>query len=704
MSGCEHVNHLNENTNTTLKEKSLVTQVDRAPKTAFNTQNNAADQHNDFVQTPSKIGKVPTLTTSGDAGPNGLSTKKPILGIKKVDAFVAPLALPQFIDVVFGKMLKTPYVTGPEVAAHTDVVQLRSSGEMSSKDFLDLVSSALEDYGVRVIAENGTYKILEDKALRSRIPKFIKSRARLRTPADLRPVIQFVEMRAVSANSMAAFLFQAFGRQNDKIKITANPQENYITLAGLPEDVDAALAVILEMDELRYAGTQVQRYTPRYWKAEELGRELKKALSVEGWQVTDNPNETRTIFVMAVKYSNDIFIFTHSAEALKRSNTWLKELDRPIDGGDTQKIYIYQVRNVDASLLAETANAVIDAREGNGRSGGARTRTERSASSSRDGPDSTGTDKGFGGLRSGMFTVDPLGNRIVFSGTASEYEKLVSLLEQLDTPAPEVLIEVQIAEVTLADNSSFGTQFFVDDIGNNSVNATVNSNGLGLGGSGLTVGILSGNVDATLNAFASNRRVKLLSTPFLTARSGGSSEIQVGTDVPIITSQRAANNQGGGDGATDILQNVAYRKTGVLLTIEPIIFSDNRIDLTITQEVSATIDTANSIVSSPTISNRSISTQLSLEDGETAFLGGLIQETQIKDDKGIPILKDIPFVGQAFSVDKISVDRTELVVLITAYILRGQDDKSRFVDQFSRRIDGFVADDERLMTLLPVKF
>ncbi|MBL4591756.1 MAG: type II and III secretion system protein [Phycisphaerales bacterium] len=232
---------------------------------------------------------------------------------------------------------------------------------------------------------------------------------------------------------------------------------------------------------------------------------------------------------------------------------------------------------------------------------------------------------------------------------------------------------------------------------------TANSSGLGLGGSGLTVGILSGNVDASINAFASNRRVKILSTPILVARSGGAAEIQVGTDVPIITSQRAASNQSGSS-STDILQSIEYRSTGVILRIEPIVFSDDRIDLTISQEVSSTIDVQNSSISSPTISNRSINTQLSLEDGETAVLGGLIQESRIHDVKGIPILKDIPGIGHLFSNDNISVDRTELVVLITAYVLRGQADKDQFVNHLSQRVDRYMSDESRFETLLPRQF
>jgi len=147
---------------------------------------------------------------------------------------------------------------------------------------------------------------------------------------------------------------------------------------------------------------------------------------------------------------------------------------------------------------------------------------------------------------------------------------------------------------------------------------------------------------------------------------------------------------------------VEYRSTGVLLNIEPIVFSGNRIDLTVTQEVSATIDVSNSSISSPTISNRSISTQLSLEDGATAVMGGLIQENLIRSDTGIPFLKDIPGVGAAFSVDSYSVDRTELVVLITAYVIRGQEDKTRFVQYLSSRVEGLLRDDQRLLTLNPI--
>ncbi len=680
-----------------LENSTLNNRIERGPKTVPYAPPHSGNATTRFADSPSQIGSVPTLgdpTATRDTVE--VDTRAPVSKVKTIDAYVDPLPVPQFIDVVYGKMLKVPYVTGPEVAQMTESVQLRSSGKIKSAEFQTLVADALETYGVKVVPQNGTYQIQKDSALRARIPHFIKSRARQRTRGDLRPVIQFVEMRALSAGSMVGFLREAFGfGASAKLTATADPQANYVTLSGLPENVDAALEIIQQLDDLRYSGSEVHRIEPLYWEASELATELTRALQTEGWQVSLNVQQSKTISLLPIEYSNDIFVFARTQQAHRRVKAWVKELDRPVQGGDSEQIFVYQVKNVDAEILAETANSVI--------SGPNQSVFSDSSDQGISGINAPTADSTSPSGANSLFTVDPIGNRIVFTGTTNEYTKLRALLEQLDTPAPEVLIEVQIAEVTLTDDSNFGVEFFIEDLGGESVQATANSGGLGLGSSGLTVDLLSGNVDATINAFANNRRVKVLSTPTLTARSGSAAEIQIGQDIPVITSQRAANNQNGG-GSTDILQQIDYRETGVLMAIEPIVFSDGRIDLTISQEVSSVLGTSNSSISSPTISNRSLTTQLSLEDGQTAIMGGLIQENTVRDEDGIPFLKDIPILGQAFSVEAHNVTRTELVILITAYVLRGQTDRSRFVNSARDRVDNLIKDESRLVTLKPKNF
>ena len=689
-------------TGATLEENSFGYGLTRGSRTVQPNTYNGPTQHSNesyAVSTPSDVGTIPGIAppNQSDGQLNGGDNSAPDTKIGTIEAYVTPLPVPQFIDIVFGEMLQVPFVTGKDVQEMKDIVQLRSSGRMKGVDFQLLVSEALKEYGVRVVPENGSYKIIQDKALRSRIPQFIKSRAKARTRADLRPVIQFVELRAVDANSMFSLLKQTFADKKDTIRIESNPQRNFLTLSGLPEDVDVALSIIKNLDELEYAGSQVNKYVPKYWNVEEFAEALETALKVEGWAVTSNPLTSRTIFLMPVPYSNDLFVFAKTPQAQERVTHWLRELDKPVLGGDSQQIFIYQVKNVSAEDLAQTANLVL--------SGGSRPVNESSGGLgqvSNQVQDNGGTG---GGLTSSLtqFTVDYSGNRIVFTGTSNDYSKLVALLEQLDTPAPEVLIELQIAEVTLTNDSNFGVDFNITDIGLGDLTGTASTSGLGLTSNGLTVGLLGNNLEATLNAFANNRRVKILSTPVLTARSGSVAELQVGQDIPVLSSQRAANTQDG-VGITDVLQTIDYRSTGVLVSIEPIVFSDNRIDLKISQEVSSAVDTANSSISSPTISNRSLTTQLSLEDGQTAVMGGLIQRSYTIDESGVPILKDIPLIGQAFSSDGLSQADTELVILITAYVLRGQSDKDQFVRRLSRDVDISLAENGRIFTLLPRQF
>ncbi len=648
---------------------------------------------------PSVVGRVPVIAPlSGDVD-EGPAQPIPRPVTKTVEAIVSPLSVPKFLDVVFGDMLQVPFVVGPEVAKRTDIIQLRSSGTLKSEDFLSLVTVALEDYGIRVLPDNGTYRIVEDKVLYEQIPRFIKTRARASTRADLRPVIQFIDLKAIDANSMVAFLTQAFGRNNPKLRFNSNPRDNYLTLTGLPNDIQAALEIIDRLDELTYAGQQVKRFSPRYWKVEDLANALERGLAIEGWQVTQDETLRRGIYLYPVEYTNDLFVFTKNAEARERVERWFTEFDRPVSGGDTAEIFIYQVQNVDAEALAMTANRAL--------TGQIQALEQQTLAVGAEGP-------GGGSGTNEIFTPDLNGNRIIFSGTASEYDKYIRLLQALDTPVPEVLLELQIAEITLTNGVNTGVEFNINNSAsgnvfgggartNNNIIETLGTGGLGLGSTGLNIGILEGDVDAQINAFANNRRVKFLSTPIVVARSGTAAELQVGTDVPIITSQRADSAQNGG-GALDVLQSIEYRSTGVILSIEPIVFSDDRIDLTISQEVSSTVDTANSGISSPTISNRAISTELSLEDGATAVLGGLIQENVIRSDNGIPFFKDIPVIGQAFSADAYSIDRTELVVFIRAYVIRGQADRGTFVNALRQRSDAVINDNGRLLTLRPKNF
>ncbi|MEM9707044.1 MAG: secretin N-terminal domain-containing protein [Pseudomonadota bacterium] len=657
---------------------------------------------------PISASRIPAIAKPEASAERAAIADAPALGVENINVVVPPLALPGFIDLVFGKMLQTPYVTGPGISDRSDIVQLRSSGELPAEVFLGLVTESLKDFGVAVEAKDGAYRIFQSSELQARIPRFVRTRARPQTPAALRPVIQYVELNAISASDMAGILEQAFSSRRDSLRVDAEDQSNFIILNGLPDDVSAALSIIEEMDELRYAGTQVQRYSPLYWSASALSQELNRILTAEGWKVSDNESRQLPVLILAIEQSNDLLIFTRTTEVRRRASFWLRELDRPSSRGGEAQIFTYSVRHLNAEVLAATVNRILAAAPSDTRSrADIRRQQLRDFASGRNQP-GDGDPSAATPAATGRLVVDPTGNRIMFSGSASEFDRLRDVLQTLDQPAAEVLIEAAVAQVTLSDSINSGVEWVIQNVGAEDVIREISTGGTGIA----LFGDLDGErevtssftpfdqADATVdfNALASNSEITLLATPRIVARSGAIARVQVGAEVPTLSSQRLPVG-GGAGGNTDVISSVVYRSTGIILEIEPIVFSNDRIDLTVRQEVSSTAPTSGP-VDSPTFNNTSVSTQLSLEDGSTAVIGGLIQDNLSESESGVPFLKDVPILGRAFRSEATSSDRTELVILITAYVLRGQQDKTALANNLSREINRTMARPD-LLTLRP---
>jgi len=685
LSGCASTES-GESVSRDVLDQGLGNSIERPDRTVRGSDLVASEAPEEEVASVTRSEfEIPELSPpeegSQEGGSSGSIAPRPT--VDTVNVTMDTLPTERFIDLVFGQMLGVPYTIGEGVSQKTDQLRLGSPVSTDSELFLEWVTDYLESYQIRVIPTPSGYEIVTDETLMNRIPILLRNRMRNSVETELRPVVHFVELQAVNAGEMAEMLGKMLP-SSATLLVEPNLRLNILTLTGLIEDVDAALEIIDQLDELPYAGTTAERYSPAFWSAEELSEEVLKLLEAEGWQASVREDFQKPILILPIDYSNDLFIFARDPRAMARTRFWLSELDRATRKGDEPQTFVYTVQNVDAEILAKTVNAVLDRRTFASleSAGGAPDPNRRRAAGSPE-PE----DRSPSGGANGTIVVNRLSNQLIFSGTASQYGEIRPLLVQLDQAPAEVLIEVTVAEITLSDGSQYGVQVFIDSLGNEEVGATFRNNGLGLGAVGSNVALFSGNVEAAINFFARNNLVNVLSTPRLMARSGGSASITVGTEVPVITSQRAAETQDG-FGNTDVLQSVDYRSTGVLLSIEPIVFGDNRIDLSISQEVSSAISTTTSSISSPTISNRSVTTQLSLEDGETAVLGGLITTTSTLDEKGTPILKDIPIVGPAFRNTTLGEDKTELLILITAYVLRGTEDKRRFtdalVDQFNR--------------------
>ena len=140
------------------------------------------------------------------------------------------------------------------------------------------------------------------------------------------------------------------------------------------------------------------------------------------------------------------------------------------------------------------------------------------------------------------------------------------------------------------------------------------------------------------------------------------------TEVPTITARQTSPQQT--DGNTGLLQSIQYRKTGIILSVKPTVYSDDRVDIELNQEVSEALPLgADDTTGSPSIFNRSVKTSLSLRDGGSIVLGGLMSNRTTTSGNGIPYLKDVPLVGNLFKSQSHKKNKTELVLMIVPYFV-----------------------------------
>lgn len=594
-----------------------------------------------------------------------------------VDAALAPQPIPEFAATVFGGVLNVPYTLSGDVASRTEVVAGGTGGSISKRALFRLTQQVLKQYGIDVFINGGVVSVGSNDLRGGGV---LVSRNRAIPPAAGR-VVQFFNVQTIEVNVLQGLLNDLFPGLGGA-RVTPDPLTNSLIISGSAAEVGQIVRVLREIDQPRFAGAEVLRIEPIYWAADALAGSLEQTLTTEGYIVSRQALAGRSIVILSFTQANQILIFAKDPELLDRVNYWVSALDRPAALGDKASTFVYQVRNTDAQSLGQLAmgQAPVGARPEApvGVPGAPPSNDNRNVTASAAGSGADGQGGTSGAFLGGRLLTDATGNRIIFTGTAGDYAQLRTLLTTLDTPAPQVVIEVMIAEVTLTDSTNVGVSLFGQQLrGDGTLSGS--TEGLQLGGGAGVFTFIGADYRARIVANATNNRVNILQRPQLVTRSGGTARFQVGTDVPIITSQRASNNNSGG--STDILQSVQYRQTGTILEIKPVVYGD-RVDISISQELSSA-GAAPAGISSPTILNRSLTTQIAIRDGWTGVLGGLISNNYSKVNTGIPFIKDVPVVGSIFQSNQVGGDRTELLLLITPYIVRGDEDMADFADRYS---------------------
>jgi general secretion pathway protein D len=293
---------------------------------------------------------------------------------------------------------------------------------------------------------------------------------------------------------------------------------------------------------------------------------------------------------------------------------------------------------------------------------------------------------------------DERNNALLILATPSQYRGILATLRQLDVVPLQVLIEATIAEVRLTDQLRYGLQWFFAFGSSSATLSDVTSGAVSPLFPGFSY--LYSRVDArvVLNALTSVTDVRIISAPQLFVRDNAQARLQVGDQVPIVTQQAISVV----DSDAPLVNTVEYRDTGVILEVIPHVNTSGSVILEIIQEVSDVVPTESSGIDSPTIQRRQIASEVFMMSGETVALGGLIRDRQTQGVSGIPLLSEIPVLGNLFKTTSDNEDRTELLVLLTPRVVRNSQDAAALTEELRRRIPSVTQLEQLLAPLVPV--
>jgi general secretion pathway protein D len=246
--------------------------------------------------------------------------------------------------------------------------------------------------------------------------------------------------------------------------------------------------------------------------------------------------------------------------------------------------------------------------------------------------------------------IESAHNSLILMGSEDEYSRVRDVLTELDVPQKQVMFEAEVVEITNSDLNNLGVKWEWGNFPATSGNEMVGVIPVGPQGSSI-------NYRATIDAMVNTENAKILANPQVATLDGQTARILIGDRLPVET--KILEN-----GVQQIAVN--YIDVGIKLEVTPWVNEDGIITTRLLPEVSTNIATAGN---NPSIRTRQAETTLRVKNGETIVIGGLIQREDRKNVIKVPLLGDIPIIGNLFRSTSIEKRETELIIFITPKIL-----------------------------------
>ncbi len=563
--------------------------------------------------------------------------------------------------------------------------------------------SILETNGLTVIPHGRFLKIVETAGIATQVtPTYVAGQG---APAEDRYVTRIQRLGHVSADEVAAVLAHFKTKDAD---ITVYAPGNLLIITDTGANIQRMMQIVEDVD-VGSAGDQIWIEPIHYASASDVANRINELFDVKaanappaaggGAKQSASGGDLHVAKILPDERTNSLVIVA-TEHAYLRILEIIKRLDVPQSGEG--EIHVLALQHADAVDMTKTLNEIIT-----GAGAGAA-------------PGAGAAARPAGAAPSGVFeagvkvSADKATNSVVITSSLRDYAQLRAVVDRLDLPRRQVFIDAVVLDLSVNSTNTFGVSFHAADTaatgsyGNSLIFGGLNPlntislpdatqlQGMALGirgpgipgsanllGTGLTIPAFG----AIVNALASSGYADVLSTPHILATDNEDAEINVGQNIPLQTnsgfsglggSSGAAGGAAGALGALGSLgalggAGASRTDVGTKIKIKPHLNESNEVRIELTEEISEAGVPQGGLGVVP-ITKRNAQTKLVVRDQQTVIVGGLMRNLVNHSETKIPILGDIPVLGALFRTTTDTTQKTNLILILTPFIIREQSD------------------------------
>ena len=570
------------------------------------------------------------------------------------------------------------FILDPRVKGTVNVVSSRPVPQSLAYHFL---LSALRMQGFAAIESRGQVRIVPEADAKTHAGPTQKG------PSGDQLITRVFQLRHESANVMVPILRPLVAPNNP---VTANPSNNTIVISDYADNLARLDKIIAALDTS--FGEEPQIIPIQHASAIDLANTITKLYGSDG-----AADPLQRVSIMADTRTNALIVRTDHPGRLSHIRALIASLDQP--SATAGNIHVVYLKNAEAVKVAQTLRAIVSGDNSalNSSSLTPLSQTSTSSTGSTTTPsanpasNTASTGNTASGQGSGFIQADATNNALIITAPEAIYNNLRRVIDMLDKRRAQVLVEALIVELTSDRASELGVQWLAGGNTASKNTSVIANTNFGTGGKSIT-GIIEGMAKAKqtgtlglapglnlgifsnpagmgmlVRALENDANANILSTPNLMTLDNEEAKIVIGSNVPFISGQYAAT---GNSVTATPFQTYDRKDVGLTLKIKPQISEGGLVRLQIYQEASSVQDNTLSNAAGPSTNKRSIETAVAVDDGATIVIGGLIQDNFGMGEDKIPLLGDLPLIGNLFRYETRKRAKTNLMVFLRPQIIR----------------------------------